>query len=112
MPFYKSPDNKPYFLSEEDVAKGWASRLPPGSVQVSDEEANPPKTKVKLKAEELSALAIWRQEGMDYLTKSWLNASVTDGAIETERKAAIQEDITALKEQYAADKAAIIAKYA
>lgn len=108
MQNYKDTDGKVHVLDDE----AFEHLLPEGCVRITDEEANPPKTKVKLKAEELSALAIWRQEGMDYLAKSWLNASVTEGAIETERKAAIQEDITALKEQYAAEKAVIIAKYA
>ena len=39
MPYFKTPDNKPYFLTDEDIAKGWVETLPAGSVQCTDEEA-------------------------------------------------------------------------
>jgi hypothetical protein len=36
---YKAKDNSLYFLSDEDIANGWASTLPAGSVQITDDEA-------------------------------------------------------------------------
>ena len=38
MPNYKDPQNKLHFLSEEDIANGGESLLPPGCVQISDAE--------------------------------------------------------------------------
>ena len=71
-----------------------------------------PKTGLQLKTEELAALAAWRKDGMDALSRSWVDISVTDGATELERKALLQADITDLKLEYAARKAEIVAKYA
>lgn len=39
MPHYKSPDNRIHYLTDEDVASGWEVVLPPGSVQLTDEQA-------------------------------------------------------------------------
>lgn len=39
MPHYKSPDGRIHFLTIEDVANGWEGVLPPGSVQLTDEQA-------------------------------------------------------------------------
>lgn len=39
MSFFKDPQNKVHFLSEEDIANGGKALLPEGSVEVTDEEA-------------------------------------------------------------------------
>ena len=70
------------------------------------------KPNIQLKTEELAALAAWRKDGMDALSRSWVDISVTGGAMELDRKALLQADITDLKSEYAAKKAEIIAKYA
>jgi hypothetical protein len=56
MPHFKAPDHPlPFFLSEADILEGLMARLPVGSVEISDEEADdmrksPPPTQAEIEA--------------------------------------------------------------
>ena len=39
MPHFKAPDSSLHYLTDEDVANGWEAVLPPGSVRLTDEQA-------------------------------------------------------------------------
>lgn len=68
-------------------------------------------TKTKIKQQELKDLLVTYKENQLNLQLSWLSATVVDGAAGESKKAAIQQQITYLKNKYNADVAAIVAKY-
>lgn len=39
MPYFKAPDSRLHFLTDEDVANGWMRVLPEGSLQLTDDQA-------------------------------------------------------------------------
>lgn len=64
------------------------------------------------KAQEIKVLQDTFKENQLNLQLNWLSATVVDGTVEASKKAVIQQQITDLKTKYAADMAAIVAKYA
>jgi len=94
--------------------KGWRSVNSYDDVLTNEVFSNaiPSKTNAQLKTEELSLLTAEFQANKHTLNVAWLAAAVADGINEVERKDQVTADIEELQLQYAADVAAIKAKYA
>ena len=54
MPHFKDQENCLYFLTDDEVASGWLDNLPPGLVQITDDEAE------QLRNAHLSAMIVPR----------------------------------------------------
>jgi hypothetical protein len=58
MPHFKAPGHSiPFFLNEDDIAEGLLARLPVGSVEISDEEADDMRKLPPPTVEEQNAIA-------------------------------------------------------
>lgn len=112
MNYFKDQSGDFHGLSDADIANGGEKFLPIGCVPVSESTAIPSKTKAQLKSAELSVLTAEFQANKHTLNVAWLAAAVADGINEVERKDQVTADIEELQLQYAADVAAIKAKYA
>jgi hypothetical protein len=58
MPYFKAPDNSLHFIDSDE----FAPLLPEGSVQITDEEANPPKTRQQELTEQIAAIDVQLRE--------------------------------------------------
>lgn len=103
-------------ISEEDAIAFSGKNEPPGkmldyingSLSWVDRPAKPNSELLKIA---LASLSSSYQEDIEKLNRAWLAAAVNDGVNETSKKDAVLAQINTRKNQYASDKAAVIAQY-
>ena len=103
-------------ISDEDAIKFNGSNQPAGKMldYVNGQLCwvdLPPKPDSELLKEELQTLSVNYQVDIEKLNRAWLAAAVNDGVNETSKKDAVLAQINTRKNQYASDKAAVIAQY-
>lgn len=69
MPHFKDQSNALYFLGDDDVAAGWLEKLPPGLVQITDDEAE--QLRAPTPADLQAAVAAAVSAKLDMLARSW-----------------------------------------
>ena len=73
MPHFKDQENCLYFLTDDDVASGWLEKLPPGLVQITDDEAE--QLRAPTPADMQAAVAAAMSAQLDALARSWRYSS-------------------------------------
>ncbi|HFS8941511.1 TPA: hypothetical protein ACH1TP_002032 [Enterobacter roggenkampii] len=102
---------------EDSVFFEYSSPPPEGKERGSDDGGMPmwvdapPIPNSTLRKDALAALSRVYQDDIEKLNRAWLAAAVNDGVNETAKKDIVLAQINARKEQYANDRAAIIAQY-
>lgn len=69
MPHFKDQQNGLYFLTDDDIAAGWLDNLPPGLVQIADDEAE--QLRAPTPADLQSDVAAAVSARLDALARSW-----------------------------------------
>jgi len=71
MPHFKDQSDGLYFLTQDDVDRGWLDHLPPGLVQVTDEEAQAIRASTAAIPDIRDRVAAAVSAQLDALAQSW-----------------------------------------